>query len=167
MKLIVLLACALLLINIVFPKVFAPVRSALSLNKETQLTERKVSKEMPWTEVSSRDFDVKVLRSHLPARVYFDTAIGCRDADIVFWKLRRQRQGKLNLFYVDADESRTLARTYHVGEEVKLVLFKDGRAVRSTEAKDLIERITTGGHFDGTTEQFFDAFLWEIVGFVD
>jgi len=42
----------------------------------------------PWEEVSVADFDSRVLKSPLPALVYFDAVEGCDGADVVFTRLR-------------------------------------------------------------------------------
>ena len=107
-----------------------------------------------WQKVGEHDFDRRVLQAELPALVYFDTAIGCRDGDWVFTTLSRQRQGVLAVFYVDAVTHRRLARTYGVNEHVVFVLFEQGRVVKRATAREVLGVVTAknGGFY--TDESF-------------
>src|SRR5687768_4888307 len=88
----------------------------------------------PWVEVDERDFERRVLQAPRPALVYFDTAIGCRGGDSVFQTLTRQRQGSLDVFYVNSVEHPQLARDYGVKNDVVFVLFERGRVVNQATA---------------------------------
>ena len=94
-----------------------------------------------WQEVGEQDFDRRVLQAKLPALVYFDTAIGCRDADWVFTTLSRQRQGVLAVFYVNAEAHPQLARTYGVDQHVVFVLFDQGRVVKRATAPEVLQSV--------------------------
>lgn len=158
MKLPVILACTLVVMGCGKQEQVQP-RVALR-------AEVKAPDGVPWIKVGARDFDAKVLRSNLPALVYFDTAVGCRTVDDAFLRLRRERVGRLNLYYVDADKYPELSGKYGVNEEVMLVLFRDGRLIRSIEAKDVNGSIQKRVGFH-SIEQINAAWFDEVERFVD
>jgi len=89
-----------------------------------------------WIEVDERDFDRRVLRSSVPALVYFDTAIGCRGGDVVFRDLSRRWRG-MGVYYVNTIDHPGLARRYGVGNDVLFVLFERGREVKRATAPEI------------------------------
>lgn len=119
-----------------------------------------------WEMVNDHTFGYKVLKSKLPALVYFDAANGCRGGDVVWERIRRQHKGQIDLFYVDAAMNPQLSRTYDVRKEVVFALFEQGRLVKRTEAKDIIRRFTSPDpqkpgarvfNKKGASDDFFNA----------
>jgi hypothetical protein len=165
--LLVLLAVLLIALSVVFPRLLSSASSATNAPTAKQhVMSEKLPDDVPWFKVGNRDFDANVLHSNLPTLVYFDTAVECRTVDDAFLKLRRQREGTLVQYYVDADKYPALARAYGVGDEVKLVLFDHGRPIRSVEAKDVNGRIQANEGF-GTVEQINESWYRQLVRFVD
>jgi hypothetical protein len=95
-----------------------------------------------WVEVDERDFSRRVLQARVPALVYFDTAIGCRNGDGVFRTLSRQRQGILEVFYVNSVAHPELARVYGVKQDVVFVLFDRGQVVKWATAPMILGSVT-------------------------
>lgn len=94
-----------------------------------------------WVEVGERDFAQRVLQARLPALVYFDAAVGCRDADTVFRTLSRQRRGFLEVFYVSTVDHPALARAYGVESDVVFVLFERGQVVKRATAPTMLASV--------------------------
>jgi hypothetical protein len=118
----------------VVPMTLTPARLVLLLSLIGAAAFAYAQFRSPWAEVDERDFHRRVLQARGPALVYFDTAIGCRGGDSVFRTLSRQRQGVLEVFYVNSIAHPGLARTYGVETDVVFVLFESGRVVKRATA---------------------------------
>jgi hypothetical protein len=113
----------------------------------------------PWEEVSVGDFDSRVLKSPLPALVYFDAAEGCDGADVVFARLRQRWGNQLGVFHFKAESNPQFARTYGVDEHVVFALFRDGRMVKRIEAPTFLKPLLGPNNEVSSLEAFYDDFL--------
>lgn len=115
-----------------------------------------------WQEVSSRDFESKVLKASVPVLVYFDAAEDCRGADNVIFKLQGKRKGKLIIAHVAMATSPELAGAHGIGDDVIFALFKGGQELRRIDAPTLIGQTTARKDGVFTDENF----LLELENFI-
>ena len=113
----------------------------------------------PWEEVSAAQFDSRVLKSSLPALVYFDAVEGCDGADIVFARLRQRWGKQLNVFHFKAESNPDFARNYGVNEEVVFALFQDGKLVKRVEAPVFLKPLLGPDNTVSSMNAFYDDFL--------
>ena len=113
----------------------------------------------PWEEVSVADFDSHVLKSPLPALVYFDAVEGCEGAEVVFVRLRQRWGKQLRVFHFKAESNPQFARTYGVDDHVVFALFQDGGMIKRIEAPTFLEPLLGPNNEVSSFEAFYDDFL--------
>lgn len=113
----------------------------------------------PWEEVSVADFDSRVLKSALPALVYFDAVEGCDGANVVFVRLRQRWGKQLSVFHFKAESNPQFAHTFGVDEQVVFALFQDGRMVKRVDAPTFLRPLLGPNNEVSSFEAFDDDFL--------
>ncbi len=121
----------------------------------------------PWEHVGVADFDAQVLKSPLPALVYFDAAEGCDGADVVFSRLRKRWGKQLRVLYFKAESNPDFARQYGVGDDVVFALFRDGRMVKRIDAPTLLKPLLGPDNTVASFDAFLDDFLAAIEKFAN
>ena len=113
----------------------------------------------PWEEVGVAEFDAKVLKSPLPALVYFDAVEGCDGADVVFARLRKRWGKQLAVFHFRAESNPDFARQYGVENDVVFALFRDGRMMKRVDAPTFLKPLLGPNNTVVSFEAFLDDFL--------